>query len=338
MLGSDAQTGVAGLTLGGGFGYLSRRFGWAVDNLEEVEIVTADGELRRAAKDQNEDLFWALRGGGGNFGVVTRFTFRLHEVGPQVTGGLILWDADRADDVVALYREVAEAAPRELCLVLVMRLAPAVPFLPEPWHGKPVVGVFACHTGDLSKAARDLAPIRALGKPIADLIVQKGYVEQQFVLGAPQPNGLHYYWKSEFLAGLPDELLLAYRQRGAEITSPMSAAILFQLGGAIADQPHDATAFGNRDAAHISFSAGAWPPDSAEAPRHHAWVRSAWEAIRPYSTGGNYINVQTADEDDTRMREAFSDDLDRLAKIKAIYDPGNQFRVNRNIAPASEAE
>jgi FAD/FMN-containing dehydrogenase len=334
VLGSDAQTGVAGLTLGGGFGYLSRRFGWTVDNLEEVEIVTADGEARRAAGDEHTDLFWALRGGGGNFGVVTQFTFRLHEVGPQVTGGLILWDAEKADEVVALYRDFGETAGRELALVLVMRRAPPVPIIPEAWHRKPVVGLIACHTGSLSQAANDLAPIKAFGKPITDLIGEKPYVEQQFVLGAPQPKGNHYYWKSEFMAQLPDDLLLAYRRQGAAITSPLSAAILFQLGGAVADHPRGAAAFGNRDAAHVFFAAGAWPPDSADGTNHRAWARAAWEDMRQYSTGGNYINVQTADEDDSRMHEAYRDEFDRLANVKAAYDPDNLFRVNRNIAPA----
>jgi len=336
VLGSDAETGLAGLTLGGGFGYLSRRFGWTVDNLEEVEIVTADGRVRRAANDEHDDLFWALRGGGGNFGVVTRFSFRLHEVGPQISGGLILWDAEQADDIAALYRDVCESAPRELTLVLAMRFAPAAPFIPEPWHGKPVVGLLACHTGNVTQAAKDLADIRAFGNPIVDLISEKPYVEQQLRLVVPQPKGMHYYWKSEFLAQLPDELLETFRRQAAGITSPSSMAILFQLGGAIADRSSSATSFANRDADHIFFAAGCWAPEAAEPSRHRAWARSAWEAIRPYSTGGNYINVQTADEDDTRTREAYGDSVARLAEVKSTYDPDNLFRVNRNISPAAD--
>jgi FAD/FMN-containing dehydrogenase len=334
VLGSDAKTGVAGLTLGGGFGYLSRRYGWTVDNVDEVEIVTADGEVRRAAQDEHEDLFWALRGGGGNFGVVTRFTFRLHQVGPQITGGLVLWDAEQADDVVALYRDVTDAAPRELTVVLAMRPAPPAPFIPQRWQGRAVVGLLACHTGDPSQAAEDLAPIRTFGKPIVDLIVPKPYLEQQVRLVVPQPNGMHYYWKSEFLAALPDELLRTCQRQAAAITSPMSMIILFQLGGAIADHPPAATAFGHRDATHIFMAAGCWPPDSADGELHRAWARSAWEAIRPYSTGGTYINVQAADDDETRMRAAYPDTLDQLRKVKAAYDPHNLFRVNRNISPA----
>ena len=334
VLGFVSETGVAGLTLGGGFGYLTRRFGWTVDNLDEAEVVTADGEIRRAAPDEHDDLLWAVRGGGGNFGIVTRFTFRLHEVGPEITGGLVAWDADEASDVLALYRELAEAAPRELTLAVMIRLAPAAPFLPERWHGKPIVAVIACHTGDPSRAADDLAPLRALRRPIADVIRLKPYVEQQSMFDATQPKGMHNYWKSEFLPRLSDELLETYRQQGAGMASPMSQLVIFQLGGALADHDATATSFGNRDADSFFAAAGCWPPGTPDYENDRGWARSAWEAIRPYSTGGNYINVQTADDDDTRLREAYRDSLERLATVKAAYDPDNLFRVNRNIVPA----
>jgi FAD/FMN-containing dehydrogenase len=334
VLGFISRTGVAGLTLGGGFGYLSRRFGWTVDNLEEVEIVTADGEVRRAASDEHEDLFWAVRGGGGNFGVVTSFTFRLLDVGPDITGGVVLWDAEESEEVAQLYREAADAAPRELTLALMMRLAPPAPFVPDSMHGKPVIALFACHTGDPRQAEKDLAPIRECGKPIADLIVAKRYVEQQSMFDATQPNGLHQYWKSEFLPGLSGDLLETYRRHATEMTSPMSQAIIFALGGAVAENDAAATSFANRDAAYVFFAAGTWSPDSAEAEVHRGWARSAWEAVVPYSTGGNYINVQTVDEDETRLRGAYRDNLEHLARVKAAYDPDNLFRVNRNIAPA----
>lgn len=337
VLGFISETGVAGLTLGGGFGYLTRRFGWTVDNLEEVEVVTADGEVRRAALDEHDDLFWALRGGGGNFGVVTRFTFRLHEIGPEVTAGVIVWDAAEATDVLPVYRQLAEAAPRELALGLVIRFAPALQIIPERWHGKPVVLVVACHTGDASRASGELAPLRALGRPIVDAVGRRRYVEQQTIFDTSQPKGMHNYWKSEFLPALSDELLETFRQQGAGMASPMSMLWILQLGGALSD--HDAmdTPFGNRDADAIFAAAGCWDPNVPAHDRDRAWARSAWEALRPYSTGGNYVNVQTADDDDTRLREAYRDSLDRLAKIKATYDPHNLFRVNRNIAPAGVA-
>jgi FAD/FMN-containing dehydrogenase len=334
VLGLVSETGVAGLTLGGGFGYLTRRFGWTVDNLAEVVIVTADGEVRRAALDEHGDLFWAIRGGGGNFGVVTHFTFRLHQVGPEITGGLVAWDAEQAGEVLALYRELAEAAPRELTLAAMIRLAPAAAFLPERWHGKPVVAVIACHTGDPARAASDLAPLRALGRPIADVIRPKPYLEQQSMFDASQPTGMHNYWKSEFLSCLSDDLLATYRQQGAGMVSPMSQLFIFQLGGALAEHDAMTTAFGNRDADSFFASAGCWPPDTPDHESDGAWARTAWEAIRRYSTGGNYINVQTGEDDDTRLREAYRDSLQRLATVKAAYDPENLFRVNRNITPA----
>lgn len=335
VLGAVSRTGAAGLTLGGGFGYLSRRFGWAVDNLEEVEIVTADGAVLRAADGEHDDLFWALRGGGGNFGVVTRFTFSLYDVGPQVTGGLIAWDAEKADEVSSLYREICQAAPRELTLMLVMRRAPRTPVVPEHWHGRPIVSLVVCHTGTAERARDDLAAIRSLPHPVVDLLGPMRYVDVQSMLDASQPDGMHNYWKSEFLPELADGVLRGFVEHGGRITSPMSQAILFQLGGAVAEREPSATSFGNRDAAHVFFAAGCWAPSAPDAGAHVAWARSAWEAMRPYSTGGNYINVQTADEDDSRTREAYRDSHQRLAEVKASYDPHNLFRVNRNISPAT---
>ncbi len=331
VLGSNSDTGVAGLTLGGGFGYLSRRFGLAVDNLEEVEIVTADGQLRRAAADENADLFWAVRGGGGNFGVVTRFTFRLHPVGPEITGGLIMWDGERADEVLTLYRDVTEAAPRELTVMLVVRAIPAVPFVPERYHGKPGIGMNLCHSGDPARAARDLAPIKAQ-RPLADIVGPRTYVDQQSVLDPMQPRGLHSYWKTEFLPNLSKGALGAIRSQVTEIPAPLSLGVLVHLGGAVSDAAPDATAFDTRHAEHAFIAAGTWERTDPEPHRHRAWVRAAWEAIHPYSIG-NYVNGQADDEDEGRLREAYGDNLERLAKIKAAHDPENLFRSNRNIAP-----
>jgi FAD/FMN-containing dehydrogenase len=333
VLGMISLTGVAGLTLGGGFGHLTRRFGWTVDNLEEVEVVTADGEIRRAALDGNEELFWALRGGGGNYGVVTRFAFRLHEVGPLITGGIIAWDAEEAEDVVALYQELSAAAPRELALHLLMQRAPAAPFLPEVWHGRPIVTVVACHTGEAEDAERTLAPLRALRTPITDTIARRPYVELQTMFDAGQANGLHQYWKSEFIAGLSGGFLHAFREQAAAIPGPMCQLWLVQLGGAVADHPYDATPFANRDAEHICMVASASPAEAIDGAQRRAWARSAWEAIRGHSAGGSYVNLQTADEDDRRVHEAYGQNLDRLATVKATYDPHNLFRLNRNVRP-----
>ena len=332
VLGFVSETGVAGLTVGGGFGYLTRRFGWAVDNLEEVEIVTADGEIRTANRDENAELFWALRGAGGNFGVVTRFSFRLHEVGPTITGGLIMWSADRADDVLASYRELTESAPRELTAATTLRLAPPAPFLPQEWHGKPVSSMIVCHSG--ADAEADLAAVRALGDPIVNLITEKPYAAQQSMLDAMEPKGLHRYWKTEFLPGLPPEFLDTFRDGGLKVTSPLSQSIIFHLAGALNEREDDDGAVGNRDARYVSGFSATWPPGTSP-DAHVAWARDAWEAIRPFSTGGNYVNFQLAEDDSTRTADAYRDNYDRLQRAKAEYDPDNLFRANRNIPPAA---
>ena len=330
VLGFVSETGVAGLTLGGGWGYLTRRFGWAVDNLEEVEIATADGQIRTADRDEHADLFWALRGGGGNFGVVTRFTFRLHEVGPMITGGLIIWSADRTDDVLATYRELTESAPRGLTAAAILRLAPPAPFLPEEWHGKPIAGLQVCHSGAHAKA--DLDPVRALGDPIVDLVTEKPYTVQQSMLDAMEPKGLHRYWKTEYLPGLSSGFLDAFRDGGLKVTSPLSQSVVFHLAGALNDHEDDDGAVGNRDARYVGGFAGTWPPGVGP-DEHIAWARDAWEGIRPFSTGGNYVNFQLAEDDVARTAEAYGNNYQRLQRVKAVYDPDNLFRANRNIPP-----
>jgi FAD/FMN-containing dehydrogenase len=332
VLGFVSETGVAGLTLGGGFGYLTRRFGWTVDNLAEVEVVTADGQLRTASRDQHPELFWALRGGGGNFGVVTRFSFRLHQVGPTITGGLIVWSAERAAEVLAAYRDLTEQAPRELTAATIVRLAPPAPFLPQQWHGKPIAGMILCHSG--ANAEADLAPVRALGNPIVDLVTPKPYAAMQSMLNIMEPKWLHRYWKAEFLPGLSSEFLDAFRSSGLQVTSPLSQSIIFHVAGALNDRQGDDGAVGNRDAHYIGGFAATWPP-GAPADPHVAWARKSWERIRPFSTGGNYVNFQLADDDTARTADAYGDNYQRLQRVKATYDPDNLFRRNRNIPPAA---
>ncbi len=310
VLGFVSETGVAGLTLGGGFGYLTRRFGWTVDNLLEVEIVTADGRVLRASPERHEDLFWALRGGGGNFGVVTAFTYRLHEVGPKITGGIIAFPAARFEEVLGTYRELTRMSGRELTMAVTMRNAPPAPFVPKEWHGKPMIGVVVCHTGSRAQADAELAPLRALGDPIADILVEKTYCAQQTLLDATQPKGLNYYWKSEYLPELSDGVIALLRKHAAGVTSPMSQLVLFHLGGALAERGADDGAVGNRDAEHVLGVQAIWPPADSDGARHVAWARTAWEELRPHGTG-------------------------RLAEVKAKYDPDNLFRCNKNIAPAS---
>ena len=330
-LGFVSQTGIAGLTLGGGFGYLTRRFGWTVDNLDEVDVVTADGSVLTVNRDEHDDLFWAIRGGGGNLGVVTRFAYRLHPVGPGITGGLVMGGAERAAEVIATYRALTASAPRELTAVLTLRLAPPAPFVPPEWHGKPIIGMVVCYTG--ADPLTDLAPIRALGDPIVDLIIEKPYAAQQSMLDATQPKGLHYYWKTEFLPELTDGFLAAFHAGGTAVTSPLSQSIIFHLEGALNERADDDGAVGNRDARYVAGFAGCWRPDDPQAAEHTAWVRRSWETIRPFSTGGNYVNFQLADDDQDRTAAAYGGNYDRLQRVKAAYDPDNVFRVNRNVPP-----
>src|SRR5919106_2435089 len=332
-LGFVSLTGAAGLTLGGGFGYLTRRFGWSVDDLEEVEIITADGTVRRASRSENEDLFWALRGGGGNFGVVTEFVYRLHEIGPEITGGLIAWPADRADEVMRVFREIPDTAGRELTLVAVRRNAPPAPWVPEAAHGTPIIIVVATHTGTPEQAASALAPLRALGEPLADLIIAKDYAVQQTLLDATMPKGNHYYWKSEFIPALSDGMMAAYHAQFVDLKAPANQMVLFHIAGALSEHPEDDGAIGNREAGFACVIQSMWTPDSGAADANKEWVRRAWEAIRPFSTGGNYVNFQTADEPEERTAESYRTNFDRLRGIKARHDPTNLFRVNRNIQP-----
>lgn len=334
-LGFVSETGVAGLTLGGGFGYLTRQFGYTVDDLAEVEMVTASGKVVRASRTENEDLFWALRGGGGNFGVVTEFVFDLHEVGPEVTAGLIAWSAEDAEQVLDLFRRVTESAPRSLTIAVLMRNAPPAPWLDESHHGKPMIAFAVNHTGTVAEAEADLAPMRSLGEPWADLLQVKGYATQQAMLDATQPKGMHYYWKSEFLPGLTDDLLKTYRDQFVGLEAPANQIVLFHLEGAIGEHPEDDGAVGNRDAHYAcviaAMSAGAGPA----ADFNKQWVRRAWQAIKPFSTGGNYVNFHTDDESSDRIAESYRGNLERLGRVKAEFDPQNLFRVNRNIQPSA---
>ena len=330
-LGFVSETGVAGLTLGGGFGYLARRFGWAVDNLEEVEIVTADGAICTANRHDHSDLFWAVRGGGGNFGVVTRFTFRLHEVGPTVTGGLLIWSARDADTVLPMYLQLVQSAPRELTAALIIRLAPPAPFIPVEGHYKPIIAMLVCHSGE--NAAADLAQARATGALLADLVTQRPYVEQQSFLDAMEPKGLNQYWKAEYLSSLSLEYLDTFLDCALGQSSPHSISVVFPISGATNERADDDGAIGNRDARFISGFSGTWAPDDPRDDEHIAWVRGSWERIRPFGTGGNYVNFHVTDDDESLTAAAYGANYRRLQQIKATYDPGNLFRTNRNILP-----
>jgi FAD/FMN-containing dehydrogenase len=333
VLGFVSLTGIAGLTLGGGFGYLTRRWGWTADNVAGMDVVTADARLVRASSDENADLFWGLRGGGGNFGVVTGIDYALYPVGPEVVGGIVAWPAEKAPEVLELYRTLAEQAPPELTLVAIMRPAPPAPWLPKDIHGKPIVALLACHSGPPEEGERAVAPIKSFGEPIGDVLVRRPYTQVQSLLDATQPKGRRYYWKSEYLPRIEPALCEKAIEQAAKIRSPHSAVILFQIEGALNLLNDDYSPVGNRDARYVLNLAGSWEqPGDDQA--NIEWARAAWEDLKRFSTGGTYINFLTEDEGAARTAAALGGALGRLADIKARWDPDNVFRTNRNIEPA----
>jgi FAD/FMN-containing dehydrogenase len=334
VLGFVSLTGIAGLTLGGGFGYLTRRWGWTADNVASMTMVTAEGKLVRASSGENSDLFWALRGGGGNFGVVTDIEYELHPVGPEIVGGPIAWPASEAPKVLEMYRAMVASAPRELALVALVRPAPPAPWLPKEAHGTPVVAILACYSGKPEGGERLVAPIKAFGKPVGDALTRRPFTQMQSLLDATQPKGRRYYWKSEYLPGVDAAICDKVIEHAAKIRSPHSAVILFQIDGALNEQPADYSPAGNRDARIVLNITSAWER-AADDDANIAWARDAWQDMKPFSTGGTYINFLTADEGPERTQHALGGAVRRLAEIKASWDPENMFRTNRNIAPAS---
>jgi FAD binding domain-containing protein/berberine-like enzyme len=333
ILGFVSQTGVAGLTLGGGFGYLTRRFGWTCDTVTAMELVTADGELVRASEESHPELLWGLRGGGGNFGVVTSFELALEPVGPEILGGPIAWRAEEAGPVLDLYRQLVAEAPPELTCVLALRLAPPAPWLPPDVHGKPVVMTVVCWSGDPAEGERVLAPLRACGTPVGSALQRRTYVSQQQLLDATQPKGRRYYWKSEYLPAVEAEALAIALEHLGRLPSPHSAIIVFPIGGAIERLPADHSAVGNRDARFVLNVTGSWErPEGDEAGV--AWARGAWSDLRRFSTGGTYVNFLTEEEGDERVRAAYGGNLARLAALKRQWDPGNVFRSTKQVFAA----
>ncbi|HEX5715716.1 MAG TPA: FAD-binding oxidoreductase [Thermoanaerobaculia bacterium] len=335
VLGFVSLTGIAGLTLGGGFGYLTRRWGWTSDNVAGMDVVTADAKLVRASSDENADLFWGLRGGGGNFGVVTGIDYMLYPVGPEVVGGLVAWPQSEAPKVLELYRTLAEQAPPELTLVTLLRNAPPAPWLPKDVHGKPIVAMLACYSGKPEEGEKIVAPIKAFGDPIGpigDILVRRPYAQMQTLLDATQPKGRRYYWKSEYLPRIEPALCEKAVEHAARIRSPHSAVILFQIGGALNRLAEEHSPAGNRDARYVLNLAGSWEQASDDAANIQ-WARDAWNDMRPFSTGGTYINFLTEDEGPERTKDALGKGIQRLAEVKARWDPQNVFRTNRNITP-----
>jgi FAD/FMN-containing dehydrogenase len=331
-LGFISNTGIAGLTLGGGFGYLTRRSGWTSDNLLSVDVVTADGRALRASEKENSDLFWGLRGGGGNFGVATSFEYRLDPVGPEIVAGAVAWHAAEADRVLKMWRQLVSEAPPELTCPVILRLAPAAPWLAREVHGKPIIVVLFCHSGRVEEGERLAAPLKTLGTPVGDVLQRRSYVSQQSLLDATQPKGRRYYWKSEFLSRFEQVLLAKAAEHAGRIVSPHSGIVLFPIDGALNRLPESHSAVGNRDAGAVINITAAW--EKADDDKVNIeWARAAWQDVRGFSTGGTYINFLTEEEGDDRTRAAYRDNYRRLAEIKARWDSGNVFRLNKNITP-----
>jgi FAD/FMN-containing dehydrogenase len=316
-----SHTGIAGLTLGGGIGWLMRRHGLTIDNLVAAEVVTADGEVVQASEGDHDDLFWGLRGAGANLGVVTEFIYRLHPIGPTVLAGPVVWSLPHAPDVLRAYRDLLEGASRDLGTTVILRRTPPLPALPDRLHGQPVCIIMLVHAGRPDVAERELAPFRAIGAPLADLVERRPYVALQQFLDAANPHGWHYYWKATEVDRLDDGLIEVMFDHASRITSPRSYAITFHLGGAVADVPEDATAYANRSAGHNINISGAWLPAEQHeaAARETAWVRGYYAAIAPYGTGA-YVNFLDRDESD-RIRSAYGDNHQRLLGLKQRYDP-----------------
>jgi hypothetical protein len=262
---------------------------------------------------------------------VTRFTYRLHEVGPTVYGGLIAWPFERANEILGAYQEITREAPAELSVWLVLLRAPAAPFVPASWHGRQLCAMCVCYTGELARTEQALAPIRALGDPVLELLQMQPYTQVQSYLDDTEPKGLHYYWKTEYLAQLSAPFLSTLAAVFAENPVPELELGILHLGGALNARAADDGAVGNRDARFVLGINGMWQPDERNAEAYRQWVRAAWQRLRPFSTGATYINFQTDDEDEARIRATYGANLERLIEIKNKYDPDNLFRVNRNI-------
>jgi FAD/FMN-containing dehydrogenase len=335
-----SHTGVGGLTLGGGIGWLMRKHGLTVDNLLEAEVVTADGDIIRASADAHPDLFWALRGGGGNFGVVTAFRFALHPVGPTVAAGPVFWAAEDTTDVMRFYRDFVADAPDELGTVIRLGTIPPLPAVDERLHYRPAIAVACCYAGPVTEGERAVRALRRFGTPLVDLIGPNRYADHQSGVDDTVPHGWHYYWKATDLTGLSDAVIDIVGDHAYRATSPRSYAAMFHMGGAVARTRRHSTAFAGRDVEHNIIIDAAWLPE------HHdtvggaeiTWARAFLDALEPHRAGV-YVNFLDSDDGTSRVQEAYGDaNYERLVEVKAKYDPDNVFHNNKNIQPRAAVQ
>jgi len=323
--GTVGDTGIAGLTLGGGFGWLEGAFGMTVDNLLAADVVLADGRLVRASGDEHADLFWALRGGGGNFGVVTSFEYRLHALGPMIVGGVVVHPYASACEVLAFYGDFIRTSPDPLTVGAALVTGP---------DGKKACLLACAYAGTTDEGLTAVRPLKEFGSPLMDTIGPLPYIEQQRLLDQAAPPGLRNYWKAEFIDRLSPSFIDTWVDAFSNVASAMSYQLLFPIHGVAARVAPDATAFPLRGGVHVGIY-GAWKPGEADEPNLR-WVRSTWQRIKPFASGGLYINEIGADDGQDRARQAFGINYARLGSVKAKYDPGNMFRLNANIEPAAK--
>jgi FAD/FMN-containing dehydrogenase len=326
------STGIGGLTLGGGIGYLSRRYGLSCDNLLSAEVVTADGRVITASESDHADLFWALRGGGGNFGVVTAFEYRLHPVA-NIYGGPIAYPVDRADEVLRFFREYIAEAPEELGGFVGFHLAPPLPFLPEAWHFKNVCLAVPCWTGPIERGEEMIRPFLDVVEPVGFHVGEMPYPALNTLFDPLLPAGLQHYWKASFARELSDDAIAVHVEHGARVPAIQCAVHLYPIDGAVQRVGADETAFAYRDVNFAPVIAGMWE-DPADNDRNIAWVRDYYEALEPYSAEGGYINFMDGD-DQGRIRANYRGNYERLAGVKTTYDPTNLFHLNQNIRPGT---
>jgi FAD/FMN-containing dehydrogenase len=329
-----SHTGVTGLTLGGGIGHLMRKFGLSIDNMRACDVVTADGEFVIANEEENADLFWGLRGGGGNFGIVTSLEMQLHPLGPEVLAGMLAWPMDDAPKVLRFLREFAAEAPDEVGIMGNLRMAPPLPVVPEDLHGKPIAALVLTYAGPPDEGADVLRAVEKLGTPAVNTLTPKPYIAHQQAFDAAVPHGRAYYWKSHKLGPLEDAAIDVICEHSAQITSPMSSIPVFTQGGAVTRVSEDETAYPHRDAVHDINIVGSSTADDPEFDRHVAWVRDFYGALEPYSKGvyANFVNDEPIDR--VRGRAYTDAQWTRLVDLKAKYDPTNFCRLNANIPPA----
>ena len=326
-----STTGVGGLTLGGGIGHLSRKHGLTIDNLLSADVVLADGRLVVASSDRNEDLYWALRGGGGNFGVVTSFLFRLQPV-KTVYAGPTFWPLEQADGVMKLYREFISDAPEDIGGFFAFLTVPPAPMFPEHLHGRKVCGIVWCCTGSVSEAEKTLKPVRQFGKPVFDHVGTMPHPVLQSLFDPLYPPGLQWYWKADFVKELSDKAVELHVEHASRLPTMHSTTHLYPVNGAVQRIGRSETAFSYRDVTWAEVVVGV-DPDPANKDRITAWAKEYWDALHPYSAGGAYVNFMMEEGQD-RVRATYRDNYQRLAMVKKKYDPTNFFRVNQNIHPA----